>query len=233
VARPRQFDQEAVLDAIVGHFWAHGYKGTSVRHLEEVSGLGTASLYNSFGDKLTVFLAALERYSEHRTRGWILEIERITSPAARIRAFVDGIIESALQDPDRMGCLVINTAIELGPHDPEVAAIVAGHLAEVEAFFRRNLEAALAAGEVQPSLSAQDAARSFSALMFGLRVLARTRPDRAMMEGAARPLLALLGDAPTPADLRNTDLSKVETANDDAPQDHARSADAENDPPCR
>lgn len=201
MARPREFDQADVLDAIVGRFWSHGYKATSVRQLEEVSGLGTASLYNSFGDKRSVFLAALERYSEQRTQACLREIEHIPSPAARIRAFVARVTESALQDPDRMGCLMINTAIELGPHDPEIAAIVAGHLAEVEAFFRRNLEAALAAGEVAaPDLSPEDVARSFSALMFGLRVLARTCPDRVMMEGAARPLLALLGDKRAPTD---------------------------------
>lgn len=229
MARPREFDQDAVLDAIVGRFWAHGYKATSVRHLEAVSGLGMASLYNSFGDKRTVFLAALERYSEQWTRAWLREIERIPSPAARIRAFVGRATDSALQDTDRMGCLVINTAIELGPHDREIAALVAGYLDEVEAFFRRSLEAAIAAGEAAPDLSPKDMARSFSALMFGLRVLARIRPDRSMMEGAARPLLTLLRDERAPADLSRSDLSQVETAHDDASQDHARNADAEDD----
>lgn len=201
MARPRDFNEDEVLDAIVGRFWAHGYEATSVRELEEASGLGTASLYNAFGDKRALFRAALERYTEQRTRICLDKIEQIASPAGRIRTFVARVTEAALQDPDRLGCLVINTAIELGPHDPEIAAIVAAHLAEIEAFFRRNLEAAVAAGEAAADLSPADAARSFCTLMFGLRVLARARPDREMMEGAARPLLALLregGEAATP-----------------------------------
>lgn len=184
-----------MLDDVVRHFWSRGFSATSVRDLEAATGIGIASLYNAFGSKRGLFLAALERYSEQKTRACLRDIESsIGSPAPRIRSFVGRIIEKALIDPDRMGCLVINTAIELGPHDPEIAAVIADHLGEVEAFFRRNLEAAIAAGEAAPGVSPEDAARSFSALMFGLRVLARTRPDRDLMEGAARPLLAMLRD---------------------------------------
>ncbi len=186
-----------MLDDVVRHFWSRGFSATSVRDIEAATGIGIASLYNAFGSKRALFLAALERYSEQKTRACLREIEAsIASPAARIRTFVERIIESALLDRDRMGCLVINTAIELGPHDPEIAAVIAGHLGEVEAFFRRNLEAAIAAGEAAPGITPEDVARSFSAMIFGLRVLARSRPDRDLMEGAARPLLAMLCENP-------------------------------------
>lgn len=192
--RPREFEEAAVLDQIIRQFWSRGYTATSVRDIEAAAGIGVASLYNAFGGKRAVFIAALKRYSEQKTRACIQEIERLPSPAARIRTFVKRVTEAALGDPDRLGCLVINTAMELGPHDPEIAAIVADHMGEVEGFFRRSFEAAVAAGEADPKVSPEDAARSFSALMFGLRVLARSRPDRETMEGAARPLLALLRD---------------------------------------
>lgn len=192
MGRPRTFDETAVLEHTVRQFWTRGYEATSVRDLAAATGIGMTSLYNAFGDKRALFLSALAHYSDTRTRLCLQEIESLTSPADRIREFVSRIIASALGDPERMGCLVINTAIELGPHDPEVAEIIAGHLAEVEAFFRRNFEAAQQTGEADISASPEDAARSFSALMFGLRVLARTRPDREAMEGAARPLLKLL-----------------------------------------
>lgn len=211
MARPREFDEAEVLGKIVRRFWWRGYAATSVRDLEAASGIGIASLYNAFGGKRALFVAALERYSEHQTRACLREIERIPSPAARIRTFVGRVIEAALDDPDRMGCLVINTAIELGPRDPEIAGLVDAHLREVEAFFRRSLEAAVTAGEADPDLVPQDAARSFSALMFGLRVLARTRPDRASMEGAARPLLAMLDAGRQPPATSAIDLAMGKT----------------------
>lgn len=192
LARPRSFDEAETLDRVVRQFWAKGFEATSMRDLERASGIGMTSLYNAFGGKRDIFHAALEHYTEHRTRACIREIERLPSPAGRIRAFVAQLIDAAVDDPDRMGCLVINTAVERGPHDDETAARIAANLAEVEAFFRSNFEAAQRAGEADSSVSATDAARSFSTLMFGLRVLARTRPDRDTMEGAVRPLLALL-----------------------------------------
>ena len=192
MARPRTFDESAAMDLIVRQFWARGFEATSVRDLEAATGLGMTSLYNAFGGKREVFCRALKHYSERRTQECLREIEKLDSPADRIRAFAARIIDAALDDPDRMGCLVINTAIELGPHDPEIAAVVSGYLDEIEAFFRRNFEAAQAAGEADMSVAPADAARSFSTLMFGLRVLARTRPNRDTMEGAVRPLLALL-----------------------------------------
>ena len=194
MARPRSFDESAAMDLVVRQFWARGFEATSVRDLEAATGLGVASLYNAFGSKRELFRIALVHYSEQRTRECLRQIERLPSPADRIRTFVARLIEAAAGDAERMGCLVINTAIELGPHDEEVAAIVAVHLDEVEAFFRRNFEAAQLSGEADASVSAADAARSFSTLMFGFRVLARIRPDRETMEGAVRPLLALLNN---------------------------------------
>lgn len=192
MARPREFEEAVALDEIVGRFWLKGYSATSVRELEAATGLGVTSLYNAFGGKRTLFLAALDRYLEERLRVRIREAELHPSPSERIPTFVQGVIEAALDDPDRKGCLLINTAVEVAPHDAKIAARVATALSEVEDFFRRALEAALASGEAPADLSPADIARSFSALMFGLRVLARARPDRATMEGAARPLLAML-----------------------------------------
>lgn len=194
MARPRTFDETAALDQVVRLFWMRGYEATSVRDLEAATGIGMTSLYNAFGGKRQLFCSALKHYSEHRTRRCLDDIEHLASPADRIRTFVARVTEAALGDPDRMGCLVINTAIELGPHDEEISEIVTDYLAEVEAFFRRNFEAAQKAGDADPNVTPEDAGRSFSALMFGLRVLARSCPDREMMEGAARPLLALLRD---------------------------------------
>lgn len=192
MGRPRSFDETVAMELAVRRFWAWGFNATSVRDLQTATKLGGTSLYNAFGSKRALFLSALEHYSERRTRDCVRHMEQLTAPTERIHTFVARVTETALGDPDQLGCLVINTAIELGPHDPEIASMVNGYLGEVEAFFRRNLEAAQDAGEAVQTISPADAARSLSALMFGLRVLARTRPDRQTMEGATRPLLALL-----------------------------------------
>ncbi|MBS1303240.1 TetR/AcrR family transcriptional regulator [Loktanella sp. SALINAS62] len=193
------------MNLVVEQFWSRGFEATSVRDLEAATGLGVTSLYNAFGSKEAMFKTALKHYSERRTGACLRELENLPSPADRIRKFVTRLIDAALEDPDHRGCLIVNTATGLGSHDPEIAEIVARNLGEVKAFFQRNFEAAQRTGEADVAVSPADAARSFSTLMFGLRVLARTKPDRETMEGAVRPLLALLQtkESPLPVDASN------------------------------
>ena len=64
MARPREFDEGAVLDAAVLCFWKQGYDATSVRDLVEHTGITAVSLYNAFGDKRALYEKALKRYIE-------------------------------------------------------------------------------------------------------------------------------------------------------------------------
>lgn len=61
--RPRQFDSDAVLDTVFEHFWCRGVRATSMSDLAKVTGMQRGSLYNAFGSKEKLFLAAYERYA--------------------------------------------------------------------------------------------------------------------------------------------------------------------------
>src|SRR5918995_2592366 len=70
--RPRAFDAGTVLDRAVDLFWKRGYRTTTTRDLEAVLGLSQSSLYNAFGSKHGLFMAALDRY-ENMTATALLE----------------------------------------------------------------------------------------------------------------------------------------------------------------
>jgi TetR/AcrR family transcriptional repressor of nem operon len=91
---------------------------------------------------------------------------------------------------------LVNSALEIAPHDQELGAEVARRLSEIEAFFRRSISAAQADGSVPPDHDPKDMARLLLGVTLGIRVLARSQPSRALLEGVARPALALL-DRPT------------------------------------
>jgi TetR/AcrR family transcriptional repressor of nem operon len=192
MARPRQFDESAALDAAVDCFWREGYEATSVRDLAARMGITGASLYNAFGDKRSLFRQALQRYAERSTRERIARLESTYPPKEAVCAFLREIIERSLDDDDRRGCLLVNSALEVAPHDPELGAEVAARLAEIEAFFCRALTAAQADGSVPPDREPMDLARLLLGVTLGLRVLARSSPKRELLEGVARPALALL-----------------------------------------
>jgi len=192
MARPREFDEGTVLDAAMGCFWQDGYEATSVRDLAARMGITSTSLYNAFGDKRSLFRKVLERYAECSTRARIARLESTLAPKQAVRAFLTAIVERSLDDRDRRGCLLVNSALEVAPHDPELGAAVADRLGEIEAFFRRSISAAQTEGSVPPDRDPKDIARLLLGVTLGVRVLARSQPSRALLEGVARPALALL-----------------------------------------
>ena len=69
MGRARGFDEGAVLEQALACFWRHGYEACGVRELTDATGLKPQSLYNAFGSKRGLFLAALRRYREHVRQG--------------------------------------------------------------------------------------------------------------------------------------------------------------------
>ncbi|HUB89421.1 MAG TPA: TetR/AcrR family transcriptional regulator [Dyella sp.] len=182
----------AVLDAAMQQFWRYGYAATSVRDLAQRMGITGASLYNAFGDKRSLFGRALAHYVETSFGDRVGRFENNLSPRATLEAFFREIIERSIQDKDRKGCLLVNSALEVAPHDPDFQATIAQVLAKVEAFFRRCVQAGQQAGEIPTTQSAEDLARLLLGVHLGIRVLARARPERSLLEGLARPALELL-----------------------------------------
>jgi TetR/AcrR family transcriptional regulator, transcriptional repressor for nem operon len=191
MGRPREFDETAALDAAMDCFWRDGYEATSVRDLASRMGITGASLYNAFGDKRSLFREVLRRYAEQSTRERIARLESSLPPKQAVTAFLHEIVERSV-DGDRRGCLLVNTALEIAPHDPELGAEVGVHLGEIEAFFRRTIAAAQVDGSVPPDLDPADLARLLLGVTLGVRVLARSNPQRELLEGVVRPALSLL-----------------------------------------
>ena len=192
MARPRDFDEDRVLDRAVDCFWKHGYGATTVRDLADAMQIGGASLYNAYGDKRALFGRSLERYANRSMRDRIARMEAEHRPKEAIRAFIAEIIYRSLKDPDRKGCLLINSALDVAPHDTEIGQVVAGYLDELRAFFRRNIEAAQRVGQVPKSIDAEEVSGHLLGVLAGIRVLARTGASRKALECVARPALALL-----------------------------------------
>jgi TetR/AcrR family transcriptional repressor of nem operon len=188
----RQFDEAEVLEKAMAAFWARGYEATSIRDLVDCMGLNRGSIYAAFGDKRRLFLKALAHYETCHRRAWFESLRRRHSPRAAILSVFEGAIGGALSDRDRSGCFLINTAVELSPHDAEIARAVAKGLRETEGFFRELVEEGQAAGEISPEADPARTARTLLGLLSGLRVLARSRPERPLLEALADQAADLL-----------------------------------------
>ncbi len=192
MTRPRTFDEATVLDAAIACFWRRGYSATSVRDLGDEMGLGSASLYNAFSDKRTLFAKALERYLDRTMRERIRRLETTMAPKEAIKAFIAEILERSVGDPQQRGCMLVNAAAEVAPLDPGLGGRIAADLGEIEAFFRRAIQRAKQDGSVPKARNPTDLAALLFGVVMAMRVLARVKPDRRLLRRIARPALALL-----------------------------------------
>jgi TetR/AcrR family transcriptional repressor of nem operon len=154
--------------------------------------ISAPSLYNTYGDKHALFAQALERYLDCSARALIKQLEDSLPPKQAIRRFIEEIIKRSVNDRERRGCFLVNSALEVAPHDRKLGAFIADRLAEIEAFFCQSIKRAQAEGTVPRDRVAKDLARLLLGVLLGIRVLARSKPERALLEGVARPALALL-----------------------------------------
>lgn len=194
MARPREFNDAIALNAAIQCFWSHGYEATSVRDLADAMGITGPSLYNAFGDKRALYRRALDHYVEHGFRDRVRRFETQLESRKAIVAFFDEIIERSLADPQQKGCMIVNSALELAPHDPEFQTVLADVLREMERFFFRCVKAGQLAGTISKTVPAVDFARMLLGVLMGLRVLARSRPEPELLRGMVRPVLALLNN---------------------------------------
>jgi TetR/AcrR family transcriptional regulator, transcriptional repressor for nem operon len=191
MARPREFDEDVVLDAAIQCFWSRGYEATSVKDLIGKARITAASLYNAFGDKRVLFRTAFDRYVEGSIGERIRRCEALP-PREAIRAFFDEVLDRSLNDREHKGCMLVNSALELAPHDSEFRKIIASVLNRIETFFLKCIKAGQADRTITRSVPADNLAQHLLSVLMGMRVLARARPERALLEGAVSIALAML-----------------------------------------
>ena len=191
-----KYEMDEVLTKIMRQFRRHGYSATSIRDLEEATGLFRGSLYHAFGDKREMFFRALRHYGRLHRADPVAKLEKDDSPRGAVLAVFDAAASAAPGGGSREGCLEVNAALELGAHDEEVASLVAGAFAGMAEFFCASIERGQACGEISPEVDPEQTAKSLLGLFLGLRVLACVSPDESFLESVAGQAGALL---PSPA----------------------------------
>ncbi|MEO5756352.1 MAG: TetR/AcrR family transcriptional regulator [Mesorhizobium sp.] len=171
-------------------FWLRGYEATSVRDLSNAMSITGASLYNAFGDKRSLFCHCLENYLDTYARRCIAQLDACDDPILGLTVFFDKLLEASLTD--RRGCLLVNSAVEVAPWDPELARLVQASLREIEDSFHRALERLLAMR--QPDHDLRAAARAMLSAVISLRVLARAGGDSERLHSIARSAIAVATD---------------------------------------
>ena len=190
MARTKEFEPLEALDAATELFWRKGYEAASMRELLDAMGIGRGSFYDTFGGKHALFLSALDRFQEVRT-SWVEEAlrgEGLGGIEEVFRRSLNGLFQFR---PPR-GCLLANSAVELAPHDPDVAARISRYIGRTEDAFEKALARARERGEIRADSDPRALARFLVNTLHGMRVLARAGADREALEDTLRVALQAL-----------------------------------------
>lgn len=182
MARQKEFNQSHVIERAMQLFWEQGYERTSVEDLVRCTGLGRGSLYDTFHDKHSLFLLALNHYQEEGRKNLVMLREAQSPFLEALRHFFAALIDETTNDTAHRGCMMVNTTLEVAPHDPAVAAVTQVAISEAEEAFYHVLIKAQAAGELAWTYDPHQLAHFLLNTMLGIRVLARTNPSRHMLE---------------------------------------------------
>ncbi|AYG95786.1 TetR/AcrR family transcriptional regulator [Brevundimonas naejangsanensis] len=169
--RPRKYDPESALRSAMDLFRMRGFASPSMADLARAAGVHRPSLSAAFGDRKSLYLAAIELFrSDLRSRGEAT----LAQPNIRlaVKAFFDAIIDVyAGGDNSAPGCLVFCTTPAEAAHDPEIRAVLAATLDEVDTLLAERL--GKAEGEGQLIGAAHGLAPLLAALLHSLAIRAR------------------------------------------------------------
>lgn len=189
MARPRSFDEDRVLDTAMRTFWANGYESTSTRDLCEALGLDRSSVYNAFTNKRELFKRALTRYMDTTTADQLRILDDHELPAAeRIRALFARVLQTETEnrrDGHGLGCLTVNTTMELAGRDPEIALMLTRDSERRITGLSATIRDGQRDGGIGSTRDPAELARFVNAVIAGIRVAAQGGADDAAIAAIA------------------------------------------------
>ena len=191
MARTKAFDPTKALNRALETFWQHGYEATSMEMLVSATGLSRSSLYNTFGDKQALYSKALSQYFKQASaENAQLEAKQPTV-ISKLQARFDALVYPVYEN-GRRGCFVVNTAVELAPHNAQVAETVRESFDGSIQGFEMMLQSGIESGEFSAELNPQSMARFLFNTYCGLQVQTKAGQPESVLSDIANTTLDML-----------------------------------------
>ena len=195
MARSKEFNEEEALDKAMEIFWKQGYEKTSIQDLVGQMGIHRRSLYDTFGDKHSLFVQTLERYESLIAAQIRKQITEEMTTVESIRKIFELAIYSDNASPK--GCLMVNTAVELSLLDNEVSQRIQSAFKQTENLIADLLIRGQARGEVARSFDIGELARYIHNALIGVRVLVKMTANPKEFESTIDMTLSILKNDPS------------------------------------
>ena len=190
--RQKEFIPDEAIEKAMQVFWHKGYEATSMEDLLTAMDLNRGSLYDTFGDKRQLFLKVIDRYCHGFVGEKFALLDQPGPAIPTLRLFIRGMIEGGLADPQRRGCLIANTVMELSPHENEIAGTLRQVLKMAEDTFFRVLVRAKEQGELKKNKDPRALARFLTTMMQGTIVMIKAGASADAVNQTAETALSVL-----------------------------------------
>lgn len=187
-----QFDRESVLEAAVKVFWAKGFTGTTMEDVKKATGIKESSLYNTFKNKEALFREALGLYRD-KILGGLAAMPNLEHPKQTIIDMLRQTARLATTREGAAGCMLMNSAMELGVEYPEIADYAKNTYIEIEEWMYQTIVRGQELGELSPDHNARRLARYLTYNVQGMFAIARTSPSEEFMTDVVETTLSVLG----------------------------------------
>lgn len=192
MARVKEFDEKTVLEKAVDLFHCKGYNATSAQDLVDALGISRSSLYDTYGDKRSLYLKALQYYRSTASDRMIDMVKNSTDIEETIKQIFKAAVKESVEDKLSKGCFLVNTTIELAPHDKDVAEIVNQNRTDVENALCLAIKKGQDNGVFTKAQSAISLARFIFNNISGLRVAAKSNAEKKVFDDIVKVTLSVL-----------------------------------------
>ena len=205
MSRPKEFENDDVLDRAGELFWKFGYQATSIPELEAATGIGRGSLYNTFGDKEALYLAALGRY-QVKFGAPLRSHLNDENVGDGIRKMLEAVVDRMVRSDVPNGCLNTSSCVENDGRSKRISSVVAANLDSIESHLQDAIQRAIRTKQIPRITNAKQLARFFVAVAQSLGVINRASSDVtrlsdivavAMNVWPAPPTTRVVGTRPT------------------------------------
>jgi TetR/AcrR family transcriptional regulator, transcriptional repressor for nem operon len=190
MVRPKEFHPHRALDKAMRLFWHSGYENTSLGDLMREMGIARQSLYDTFGDKRSLYLKALAHYRDQTNGEMQKMLDEIPSIKVGFRKLLYGLAAETREQHER-GCLLLSANLQRDTKDAVMQDFLRDNQARVEAIFVKALKRAQKEGELSTNEDPDALARFFVVTIQGMRAMARVKSDRKALEQVAQVALAV------------------------------------------
>lgn len=147
MGRCKDFEEKEVLRRALECFWRKGYEAASTRDLAQAMGISYGSVYNTFKDKRTLYLASLDLYISLFVRPIIEKLNHATDAYAALKEIFDQVAKDAINST----CGFSGSAIfTLADRDCETAQKVGEMNQSLEAAIESLLIRSCETGNISP-----------------------------------------------------------------------------------